>query len=171
MKLTESTKSSMQPNFAPAFNAQKRAVQPSHLYLVTPTEVQDLRHQLARGCLPLDLDTKLTNLSQGSLAHCFIEQNCRTIIDLLQAVFTGSFKAISPYEQDLLLRVLAYVRKDDDGIPDYCRDGFIDDQQEIRAALAEVAPLFDNFKSWRLRHQVPALWLCTTRETAQSARA
>src|SRR4051812_17889568 len=130
MKLTESTESSMQPNFAPAYSAQKRAAQPSHLYLVSPTEVQDLRNQLTRGCLPLDLDTKLAKLAQGSLAHCFIEQNCRTMIDVLQAVFTGSFKAISPRELDILLRVLAYVRKDDDASPDYCRDGFIDDQKE-----------------------------------------
>jgi hypothetical protein len=57
-----------------------------------------------------------------------------------------------------LLRVLAYVRKDDDAIPDNRPDGFVDDQQEIRAMLNEMGGLLQSFKMWRLRHQVPEMW-------------
>ena len=52
--------------------------------------------------------------------------------------------------------MLAYVRKDDDAIPDYLPSGFMDDQQEVRAAAMELGPLLQAFKAWRLCHLVPA---------------
>ncbi len=58
-----------------------------------------------------------------------------------------------------MLRVLAYVPKDDDAVPDYKTGGLIDDQQEVRAATVELEALIQAFKAWRLRHQVPAMWL------------
>ena len=140
------------------FNARQPAVQPSHLYLVTAHDLQDLSDDLAKGMVPLDLEAKLTKLAMGELGHCFIEQNCRTIIDLVMAVQKGSFKPVEQAEFERLLRVLAYVRKDDDAIPDYRPDGFTDDRQELRAAINQLAPLLQNFKGWRLRHQVPGMW-------------
>ncbi len=138
--------------------ARQPALLPHRLHLVSSHEFQDLHQRLARGQVPPDLESKLVKLSQGDLAHRSIEQNCRTIIALLQAAHEGSFKAASPQQCDRLLRVLAYVRKDDDAIPDYRLDGFVDDQQEMRLATRELDSLLQNFKAWRLRHQVPAMW-------------
>ncbi len=119
----------------------------------------NLRCDLARQNIPPDLEAKLSKLATGSLPHRFIEQTCRTIIALSHAAEEGVFTQISKTERDRLLRVLAYVRKDDDAIPDYRADGFIDDQQEVRAVASDFAPLLQAFKAWRLRHQVPGLWL------------
>jgi hypothetical protein len=52
-----------------------------------------------------------------------------------------------------------YVRKDDDVVADYKPNGFLDDQQEVRAAVTELGPLLKTFKTWRLQHQVPRMWL------------
>jgi len=70
----------------------------------------------------------------------------------------GSFREGSPAERERLLRVLAYVRKDDDAIPDYRPEGLTDDQREMRAATVELDGLIQAFKAWRLRHQVPLMW-------------
>ncbi len=134
------------------------AAWPSHLYMVTPHELQSLREALARGAVPLDLQCKLAQLAGGSLSHRFIEQNCRTLIELLEAFHAGAFHGIDRAQADHLLRVLAYVRKDDDAVPDYRPEGFTDDQQELRGALAELSPVLNAFKAWRLQHQVPAMW-------------
>jgi hypothetical protein len=131
---------------------------PSHLYLVTVHDLQDLRAALARGYIPPDLEAKLIRLARGGLAWRSIEKNCRTIIGLLQASHEGSFRAASPEECERLLRVLAYVRKDDDAIPDYRADGFVDDQQELREVTSGLNPMLQEFKAWRLRHQVPGMW-------------
>jgi hypothetical protein len=128
------------------------------LGLVNPHEIEDLRHKLARGQIPPDLELKLKKLSQGPLAHRSIDQNCRTIIELLLAGCHGVFNGASAEERERLLRVLAYVRKDDDAIPDYRQDGFADDLQEVQAVARDLGSVLQNFKLWRLRHQVPIMW-------------
>jgi hypothetical protein len=133
---------------------------PGLLYLVTAHDVQGLRSALAQGRLPADLETKLARLAGGSLSERYVEQNCRLIVALLLAAQQNSFTQATPADRERLLRVLAYVRKDDDAIPDYRPDGFADDQQEMRAAAMELKPLLLDFKVWRLRHQVPGMWLC-----------
>jgi hypothetical protein len=133
-------------------------VMPGFLHLVTPCELQELRDALLDGRLPRDLDLKLTHLAGGSLLHRFVEQNCRLIIALLIAAYSGSFREANRPSLERLLRVLAYVRKDDDANPDYRPDGFVDDQQEIRAMLNEMGDLLQFFKIWRLRNQVPEMW-------------
>ena len=92
------------------------------------------------------------------MSHQFIAQNCRLFAALLLATEAGEFCDISPAERDRLLRVLAYVRKEDDAAPDYAPEGFTDDQQEVRAVLVELGGLLTAFKAWRLRHQVPGMW-------------
>ena len=134
--------------------------QPGLLYLVTPHDVQGLRSALAQGRLPADLETKLARLAGGSLSERYVEQNCRLVVALLLAAQENSFTQATPADRERLLRVLAYVRKDDDAIPDYKPGGFFDDQQEVRAAATELKPLLLDFKVWRLRHQVPGMWLC-----------
>jgi len=138
---------------------QQPPLRPSHLHLVSTHELESLSRAVANGNVPLDLETKLSKLALGNLGHRYIEQNCRIIFALLQAVHEGSFKAINQAEYGRLLRMLAYVRKDDDAIPDYRPDGFIDDQKEVRSVTTDLDPLLQTFKAWRLRNQVPGMWM------------
>jgi hypothetical protein len=131
---------------------------PGFLNLVTAQELQQLRNALLDGRPPRDLDLKLTRLASGNLLHRFVEQNSRLIISLLVVAYSGEFHQANRASLERLLRVLAYVRKDDDAIPDQRPDGFVDDQQEIRAMLNEMGDLLQSFKMWRLRHQVPKMW-------------
>ena len=131
---------------------------PEFLNLVTAQELRQLHEALLDGRPPRDLELKLARLGGGSLLHRFVEQNCRLIISLLVAAYSGEFRDANRPSLERLLRVLAYVRKDDDATPDCRPDGFIDDQQEIRAMLNEMGDLLQSFKAWRLRHQVPEMW-------------
>lgn len=133
-------------------------VMPGFLHLVTPHELLELRDALLDARVPRDLELKLTRLSGGSLLHRFVEQNSRLITALLIAAYSGSFREANRPSLERLLRVLAYVRKDDDANPDYRPDGLVDDQQEIRAMLNEMGDLLQSFKMWRLRNQVPEMW-------------
>ena len=130
---------------------------PTLLHWITPHELESLRQALIRGGLPPDFLAKLRTLRSGDLSHHFIEQNCSLFAALLAASESGSFRTGSG-ERDRLLRVLAYVRKDEDAIPDYKAEGFADDQREVRTVADELGDLIRAFKAWRLRHQVPAMW-------------
>jgi hypothetical protein len=138
--------------------ARPRALRPSYLHVVTAHELHELRQVLARGMLPVDFEAKLIGLAQGDLLQRSVARNCRTFVALLSAVQEGSFREASPEDCDRLLRVLAYVRKEYDAIPDYKPNGFADDQEEVRILAGELGPLLKSFKAWRLRYQVPAMW-------------
>ena len=138
--------------------AQMPVARSGLLHLITAHDVQGLRSALAQGRLPADFEAKLTRLGEGSLSDRYVEQNSRLFFALLLAALESAFTDASPADRERLLRVLAYVRKDDDAIPDYQAGGFIDDQQEVRAATTELSPLLHAFKVWRLRHQVPGMW-------------
>ena len=138
--------------------AQMAPVRQGLLYLVTADEVQELRLALVKGGLPPDFEVKLSRLSEGGLVQRYVEQNCRLFTALLLAAQDSSFIRATPSDRERLLRVLAYVRKDDDAIPDYLPSGFMDDQQEVRAAAMELGPVLQAFKAWRLCHRVPAKW-------------
>jgi hypothetical protein len=127
-------------------------------YLVTANDVQELRAALVNGRLPSDFEAKLTKLGEGSLVERYVEHNSRLFLALLLAAMKGSFSGASASDRERLLRVLAYVRKDDDAIPDYLSGGFMDDQQEVRAAATELGPLLQAYRGWRLRHEVPYMW-------------
>ena len=148
---------------------QLPSLRPTHLHLVTTHDLENLRIELSRGNVPSDLEAKLNRLAMGDLSHRFIEQNCRTIIALLLATCEGAFNGASREECERLLRVLSYVRKEDDAIPDYRPDGFLDDQQELRAATTELGPMLQSFKVWRLRHQVPGMWLSNSVRVSRAA--
>jgi hypothetical protein len=130
----------------------------SSLHLVGPQELSELERSLTRGQLPLDFETKLQGLAAGDLIRSSIDQHCRIFIELLKASYGGHFKEATAAERERLLRVLAYVRKDEDAIADYKPNGFVDDLQEVRAAVREMEPLLCRFKAWRLLHQVPGMW-------------
>ena len=128
------------------------------LHMVSDRELHELRNALMDGKLPPDLQAKLLHLAGDGLIHRFIAQNSRLIVSLLLAAYGGSFHEAHEACLERLLRVLAYVRKNDDAIPDCTAGGFADDQQEMRAAITEFAGLLDSFKAWRLRYQVPEMW-------------
>src|SRR5206468_6020670 len=130
--------------------AQTLVSRPALLQWITPHELEALRDALARGRLPPDFLGKLKRLKDGDLTHHFIEQNCRLFAALLAATEDGRFREASVAERERLLRVLAYVRKDDDAIPDYNPHGLMDDQREMRAATVELGSLIQGFKAWRL---------------------
>src|SRR5712691_5637079 len=113
--------------------AGRLELRPALLQWITPHELEAMRGALARGCLPPDFLGKLKRLTDGDLSHHFIEQNCRLFAALLVATEHSSFREVLPAERERLQRVLAYVRKDDDAIPDYKPEGFADDQREIRS--------------------------------------
>ena len=138
--------------------AQMPLVGSGGLHLITAHEVQALRSALAQGRLPADFEAKLAKLAGGTLSDRYVEQNSRLFFALLLAALKSDFIGATPSDRERLLRVLAYVRKDDDAIPDYLPSGFADDQQEVRAAAAELQPILHAFKVWRLRHQVPGMW-------------
>jgi hypothetical protein len=134
-------------------------VSPAALLQWTTThEVEALREALLRGCLPPDFHRKLRGLAAGDLSDRFIEQHCRLFAALLLATGEGTFREGSRAERERLLRVLAYVRKEHDAIPDCQPGGLKDDQREVRAATVELGRLLQAFKAWRLRHQVPGMW-------------
>ena len=118
----------------------------------------ELRLALVKRGLPPDFEAKLSRLGEGNLIQRYVEQNSRLFFALLLAASESSFIRATPSDRERLLRVLAYVRKDDDAIPDYLPSGFMDDQQEVRAAAMELGPLLHAFKAWRQCHLVPAMW-------------
>jgi hypothetical protein len=126
--------------------------------MVTPDDVRAMRTALIQGRLPADFEAKLARLGEGSLLERYVEHNSRLFFALLLAAVESSFLKASASDRERLLRVLAYVRKDDDAIPDYLPGGFTDDQQEVRAAAMELGPLLQDYRAWRLRHQVPGMW-------------
>ena len=131
---------------------------PSLLHLVSTTDTEEFREALLQRKLPPEFEAKLSRLAAGDLLEQFVAQNCRTFFVLLLAVQGGSFEDVSLAARERLLRVLAYVRKEEDAIADYKRGGFVDDLQEVRSATADLNTLLQTFKEWRLRHQVPHLW-------------
>lgn len=133
----------------------------SPLQLLSPAELEAMSGAVERGELPADFLDKLGRLRLGDLQQTAIEQHCRLFFELLRAGRSGAFDTLTDAQAQALARVLAYVRKEDDVIPDYLPRGFSDDHQEVRHAANEMAPLLHRFKDWRLRHQVPSLWLAT----------
>ena len=89
-------------------------VRPSALYLVTSYELQNLRHFLDRGVVPVDFADKLERLAKADLLGQSIERQCRLFMALLKAAGEAGFNQASKAECERLLKVLAYVRKDDD---------------------------------------------------------
>lgn len=129
------------------------------LHLVTTRELEELRAAVVGGGLPADFQSKLARLAGGDLIHRSVERNCRLFLALLLAADGRGFGEATPTERERLLRALAYVHKENDAIPDYRPDGYTDDQQAVHAVSTELAGLLQGFKAWRLRHEVPLLWV------------
>src|SRR5215207_6641953 len=84
------------------------------LHLVTPLDLEELQMALLKGALPSDFETKLVRLAKNTLLHQFVEQHCRLFASLLVAAHNSSFIGANRPARERLLRVLAYVRKEND---------------------------------------------------------
>jgi hypothetical protein len=134
-------------------------VEPSALGLVSEGEVRSLDADLERGIVPPDLARKLEFLDPTDVVEGGLRQRAYRILDLLAAVRDGAYPDLSVVQRERLLRVLAYVRKDDDAVPDSRRPGgFADDLVEARSAFRDLGPVLDKFTRWHLTHRVPRLW-------------
>ena len=131
---------------------------PAALHLVTPHELHALRQALRDGKLPVDLAAKLARLSAVDLRERYLQQNSVLFIGLWTAAETGAFVRARPEEREQLLRMLAYVRKDDDAIPDTWPGGFDDDHDLMRWLCGELRSVLESYKAWHLTHRVPLLW-------------
>jgi hypothetical protein len=129
------------------------------LHRITEQEWRALELSLDGGHVPADLAAKLARLNRDHLGHRHLERHCRLFLELLEASRERMFPGLSASQRQRLLLALAYVRKDEDAIPDYRPDGFTDDQSEVRAIAQELQPLLQAFKQWRLEHVVPRLWV------------
>jgi len=128
------------------------------LDFVSSEEVADMGRAIASGVLPIEFAAKLDRLSSKSLLHQFIAESSHDFIRLLMAAQFGEFGPMPAGVRERLLRVLAYVRKENDAVPDFKPGGFEDDLREVRAATSELGGLLQRFKEWHLRHAVPAMW-------------
>ena len=148
------------------------SVAPGVLRLVSEHELEDLRASLDHGIIPLDLASKLATLHDDDLVEHSLRRKTRLLLSLLTAMRDGAFRDITPAQHQRLLRVVAYVRKDDDAIPDtQAEGGYDDDLEEVRAAFRDLSELLDHFLKWRLQHQVPELWRRGARPGGELASA
>ena len=131
---------------------------PAALRLVTLPEMDALRQALRHGKMPLDLAAKLARLRGEDLRERYLQQNSALFIGLWTAAETGAFVRAQPEEREQLLRMLAYVRKDDDAIPDTWPGGFHDDHDLMRWVCGELRSVLESYKTWHLTHRVPLLW-------------
>lgn len=132
---------------------------PCALRLVTPEELHSLCAALRNGQPPPDLERKLARLRGDDPREFYLRQQTRLLIKLLIAAARDGFCQANPHDCERLLRVVAYVRKDDDAIPDYLEHGFDDDHDLMRMTCAELGPVLERYKAWHLARRVPALWL------------
>jgi hypothetical protein len=127
----------------------------SGLDLLSDREVQDLRQSLASRVVPRDLQSKLHLLSIGDARMRFISEYSNLFLELFRSGCQGDFTQLTASDLEHVLRVLAYVRKEDDAIPDYLASGFFDDRREIGLAVTQLAPSLRKFESYRSMHGQP----------------
>lgn len=128
------------------------------LQMVTQAELEAFEDALKRGHLPGDLMDKLDELQTDQHRDFYLKQQSLLIGRLLLAVSAQEYAHVSPHEGEKLLRILAYVRKEDDLIPDSWPGGMTDDHDLMRLTCAEMSGVLQKFKAWHLARQVPGLW-------------
>ena len=128
------------------------------LNLVTHMEMEVLRSSLHQGQVPADLKAKLDRLRLDDPRELYLKQQALVLEWLLTSAAAQGFCRLGQREKERLVRMLAYVRKDDDAIPDTWPGGMVDDHDLMRVTCREFQEVLNKFKAWRLTHQVPALW-------------
>lgn len=120
--------------------------------------MEALLQALRRGALPPDLQAKLAGLRATDAKENYLRQSSLLLARLLMAAHTEGFCHARPGDCERLLRMLAYVRKDEDAIPDSWPGGFEDDHDLMRWVCGELRPVLEAYKAWHLVHRVPRLW-------------
>jgi hypothetical protein len=129
--------------------------------MVTEAEVQVLGAALRRGHVPPDLVAKLGRLRTDDPKELYLQKQSLILEWLLMSPAAREGCRLGPREGDRLLRMLAYVRKDEDAIPDTWPGGMADDHDLMRLTCAEFREVLDAFKAWHLSRRVPTLWRAT----------
>jgi len=133
-------------------------VMPEALNLVTDREMEALCNAMRLGRVPLDLKAKLGRLRTDDPREFYLKRQSELLIALLMAPGAADFCHVHPDDWQRLLRMLAYVRKDDDAIQDTCPGGFVDDHDLMRMTCTELCSELETFKAWHLSHRVSLLW-------------
>jgi hypothetical protein len=120
--------------------------------------MEALCHALRTGRAPADLQAKLARLSLEHPMDLYLRRQSELLISLLAAPEAAEFCRLQPDDCRRLLRMLAYVRKDDDAIPDTWAGGFVDDHDLMRMTCAQLRPALDAYKAWHLSRRVARLW-------------
>ena len=124
---------------------------------------------LKRGHLPGDFMDKLEQLQTDQHRDFYLKQQSLLIGRLLLAASAQDYAQVSPRDGERLLRMLAYVRKDDDMIPDSWPGGMTDDHDLMRLTCAEMSEVLRRFKAWHLSRRVPSLWEPSSESAGASA--
>jgi len=128
------------------------------LDMVSEKELASLCAALQQGRIPTDLQAKLERLRTEDPREFYLKQQSVLLSALLRSSAAKEFCLLRPQVCERLLRMLAYVRKDDDAIPDTWPGGFADDHDLMRLTCTELREALDTFKAWHLSRRVPLLW-------------
>ena len=128
------------------------------LEMVTAEEMEALCDALHQDHLPPDLRAKMDRLRTNDPKEFYLKQQSLLLASLLMSSAALGFCSLRPQVCRRLLRMLAYVRKDDDAIPDTWPGGMADDHDLMRLTCTELREALETFKAWHLSQRVPLLW-------------
>ena len=128
------------------------------LEMVTEAEMQALCDALHQDRVPPDLRAKLDRLRADDPRESYLKQQGWLLASLLMSPAAQGFCRVHTRVCERLLRMLAYVRKDEDAIPDTWPGGMMDDHDLMRLTCTELRKVLDTFKAWHLSRRVPLLW-------------
>ena len=128
------------------------------LEMVTKAEMEALGDALQQNRVPQDLRAKLDWLRADDPKEFYLKQQSLLLASLLMSPAAREFCVLRPDDCERFLRMLAYVRKNDDAIPDLWPDGMADDHDLMRVTCRELREAIAAFKAWHLSRRVPLLW-------------
>jgi len=128
------------------------------LEMVTKAEMESLCDSLHQDHVPADLRAKLDRLRTDDPKELYLKQQSLLLASLLMSPAARDFCSLRPNVCQRLLRMLAYVRKDDDAIPDTWPGGMADDHDLMRMTCTEYREALETFKAWHLSRRVPLMW-------------
>jgi hypothetical protein len=126
--------------------------------MVTEAEINALCDSLREDRVPADLQAKLDRLRTDDPKESYLKRQSLLLASLLMSPSARGFCRLRPHDCERLLRMLAYVRMDDDAIPDTWSGGMADDHDLMRLTCADLREALETFKAWHLSRRVPLLW-------------
>lgn len=139
--------------------------------MVTQAEMETLCDSLHQDHVPADLQAKLDRLRTNDPKELYLKQQSLLLASLLMSPAAQGFCTLRPGVCERLLRMLAYVRKDDDAIPDTWPGGMADDHDLMRLICTELRDALETFKAWHLSRRVPLMWNTQTTSGCRSDTA